>query len=214
MAVKVFAARDLDAPLSRMVTEEANKARRINHPNVVRVIDKGTVDDMEYIVHEYIDGGNLHSWTAARSGLPTPVEAARLVVQISRGVQAVHSAGLAHCDLKPSNVLIDKEGTAKVADFGVARRLAQSDDPEQTRSESPVGNLAFQAPELYHRERGAIAPRADIYALGGLLMFLISGIPPNGSDIGEVRSFLENCGSESDTERFGPLSILDHDLQV
>src|SRR5262249_15362971 len=118
VAIKVLSG-TLDDPVAReRFAEEATKARRIDHPNVVRVLDRGTTEQgNDYIVYEYVPGGDLSSFLAER-GLPLPLkQAASLVAQVARGVQSAHAAGLVHCDLKPGNIMWDG-AMAKVADFG------------------------------------------------------------------------------------------------
>lgn len=166
---------------------EARKARRISHPNVVRVFDRGTDDaGMDYIVYEHVDEGDLAHWFAKRTEPLPPREAAALLVQIARGVHAAHLAGVVHCDLKPSNILLTRDGTPKVADFGVAAAIRS--EAGRIPDATPVGNLAFTAPEQYRGEEGAQAIPADLYALGGLLYFLLTGRQPNGDTPAQVAS--------------------------
>lgn len=164
---------------------ESLKARRIDHPNVVRVLDRGTDDrSIEYIVYEHVDAGDLARWFAQQAGPIPASEAARLVAAIARGVHAAHVAGVVHCDLKPSNILMTRAGEPKVADFGVAAAVRSNSGrvPDAT----PVGNLAYIAPEQYRAEEGAQAIPADVYALGGLLYFLLTGKAPNGDTPSQV----------------------------
>lgn len=167
---------------------EAMKARRINHPAVVRVLDRGVFHGQEYIVYEFVEGQGLDSWVAKRGRPLRPDEAARLVTRIARGVQAAHSAGLVHRDLKPDNILITPEGEPKITDFGAAAVVeldgSSADGPGV---DAPVGNLAFMAPEQFWMRSGAIAPTADLYALGGLLFYLATGQLPNGTTAEQVR---------------------------
>lgn len=168
-----------------LAAAESLKARRIDHPNVVRVLDRGTDErGIEYIVYEHVDAGDLARWCAKRSERVPAREAARLVAAIARGVHAAHVAGVVHCDLKPSNILMTSGGTPKVADFGVAAAVRSNSGriPDAT----PVGNLAYIAPEQYRAEEGAQAIPADIYALGGLLYFLLTGKAPNGDTPAQV----------------------------
>ncbi|MBX3408204.1 MAG: serine/threonine protein kinase [Phycisphaeraceae bacterium] len=173
------------ADAASFAAAESLKARRIDHPNVVRVHDRGTDErSIEYIVYEHVDAGDLARWCARRSQRVPPREAARLVAAIARGVHAAHVAGVVHCDLKPSNILMTSSGEPKVADFGVAAAVRSNSGriPDAT----PVGNLAYIAPEQYRAEEGAQAIPADIYALGGLLYFLLTGKAPNGETPAQV----------------------------
>jgi hypothetical protein len=175
----------LNVDAASQAAAEARKARRISHPNVVRVFDRATDEaGMDYILYEHIDDGDLAQWFAKRAEPLPPRHAAQLIAQICRGVHAAHLAGVVHCDLKPSNVLLTKDGVPKVADFGVA--AAVRSDAGRIPDATPVGNLAFTAPEQFRGEDGAQAIPADVYALGGLLYFLLVGKAPNGDTPAQV----------------------------
>ncbi len=155
----------LSAPGSsrQQLIDEATKARRIDHPNVVRVLDRGvSEDDEDFLVYEYVKGGDLARWVRRHPrGVPVD-EAVRIVALIARGVHAAHMAGLVHCDLKPNNIVMTAEGEPKVADFGVAVRAGTKSDD----SSVPLGNLAFMSPEQFRMEPGALTIPTDVYALG------------------------------------------------
>jgi serine/threonine protein kinase len=202
VAIKVLSG-VVDGPLAReRLAEEATKARRIEHPNVVRVLDRGTTaDGHDYIVYEYIAGGDLSSFIAEhRLPLP-PDQGASLVAQVARGVQSAHASGLVHRDLKPGNIMWDG-ATAKVADFGVAIRLGSRASPEDLISQGlGLGNVAFMSPEQFRfQENGATIP-SDIYSLGGILFYLVTGHLPNGSTLDEI------CRRHDPTSELGPPSL-------
>lgn len=173
----------------QQLTEEATKARRIDHPNAVRVLDRGISDQNEdFIVYEFVDGGDLRRWVRRRSKRLEIHDAVRIVSKIARGVHAAHMAGLVHCDLKPSNIVLSASGEPKVADFGIAiRSEGQSKAKEGASGQtSPRGNLAFMSPEQCRMEPGALTIPSDIYALGGMLCWMLTGILPNGSTPEEI----------------------------
>lgn len=189
VAVKVLSSRNRTAWSRQRLVEEATKARRIDHPNVVRVLDRGvSIDDEDFIVYELVDGGDLALWLDKQTSAIEPEEAAKLVALIARGVQAAHAAGLVHCDLKPGNVMLSADGTPKVADFGVAIRA--SDALRTTNQDGgvrgPVGNLAYISPEQFRMDEGALNVPSDVYALGGMLYTLLTGELPNGSTLEEI----------------------------
>lgn len=188
VAIKVLSARH-DGPWSRQrFMDEATKARRIDHPNVVRVYDRGVGENEElFIVYEYISGGDMGRWFASL-GRPLPVrQATELVAKIARGVHAAHAAGVIHCDLKPGNILRTPEGDPKVADFGIAARLGEEDLDANGEEPRPLGNLAFIAPEQLRMEDHALHTASDVYALGGILYYLLTTRLPNGSTVEEIR---------------------------
>lgn len=192
VAIKVLGARRNDRWLARRLTEEATKARRVDHPAVVRVLDRGGEQtDSPFIVYELVKGGDLQTWFEAQTKRISVRRAVEIVSQIARGVQAAHSAGLVHSDLKPANILLDEEGRAKVADFGIAARLHRSLMEEAGTAGvdapgGPVGNMAFISPEQFRAEPGCFSAPADVYALGGILYYLMTGGFPNGDSPAEV----------------------------
>ncbi|MDP1661418.1 MAG: serine/threonine-protein kinase [Phycisphaerales bacterium] len=192
VAIKVLAARRTNRWLARRLTEEATKARRVDHPSVVRVLDRGGEEtDTPFIVYELVKGGDLQSWFEAHRKRVPVRKAVAIVAQIARGVQAAHAAGLVHSDLKPANVLLDERGEAKVADFGIAARLHRSlmEEAEAASADQtvgPVGNMAFISPEQFRAEPGCFSAPADVYALGGILYYLLTGGFPNGDSPADV----------------------------
>ncbi|MEQ8769715.1 MAG: serine/threonine-protein kinase [Phycisphaerales bacterium] len=170
-------------PIAEQERERANgealRARRISHPGVVRVTDHGRDESgRPFAAFEFVDGVALDVWVRSKPGPIAIRDAVRVVVELCDALQAAHSAGVVHRDLKPSNVLVDRSGAARVTDFGVAREPGLPLDV--SRSYSSRGSLAFMAPEQYRCEPGADAPYADVYGLGGLLFWLLTGQFPNG----------------------------------
>ena len=159
------------------VRPEALPARRVEHPNIARVLDRGELDERhDFTVVEYVPSGTLAD---VEPGWP-PAKAAAFVAQIARGMQTAHSAGVCHLDLKPSNVLLTEDGAPKVTDFGLARLDGDDEGPAR-------GTRAFMSPEQGREEAGSLSAPSDIYALGGLLYYLIRGEPPNGTDADTIR---------------------------
>lgn len=209
VAIKVLAD-EADPAARRRLMEEASKARRVDHPNVVRALDRGrTRYGEDYLVFEYVQGGSLDDRLRGQGPMP-PIEAAGLVAQVARGVQAAHSAGLVHCDLKPGNIIVTPDGRPKVADFGVAVRhdqpppptsaAAVADEPGVAGSRNrPIGNLAFISPEQYRCEPGSLAPPSDIYALGGLLFYLLTRALPNGATPAAVAATHATIGGRQES---------------
>lgn len=192
VAIKLLLSAGRPKLARRRLVEEASKARRVDHPNVVRVIDRGSTDEGDdYVVYEYVDGGDLDHWLESRAGPLDPRDAAVLAAGIAAGVQAVHTAALIHLDLKPGNIIMTAEGEPKVSDFGIAIRQASETAPGQTDRGVFVGNLAFVSPEQYRMEESGFSTRSDVYAVGGILYFLLTGELPNGRTVEEITRNLD-----------------------
>lgn len=189
--------------------DEATRARRIDHANVVRALDRGATEDGEvYIVYEHVDGGDLDA--LLRQGRLSERDAVKLLAQIARGVQAAHGAGLVHRDLKPSNVLLTSEGVPRVADFGCAAVI----DDDGLADEGRVGNLAFIAPEQYRAEPGSQSALVDVYALGGILFFMLTGELPHGPTRESVRRSLGGAAAPASLDPRRHRPELDRDLAM
>jgi eukaryotic-like serine/threonine-protein kinase len=175
VAVKMVALGRRATPAEAACLErEALAVARLQHPNIVRVYEVGAVDGQPYFSMEYVDGGSL---AEAIAGVPQPPDAsARLVCILAEAVAVAHASGVVHRDLKPANVLLTLDGTPKIADFSLARRV---DMPSGlTERESRVGTPSYMAPEQVTGEGDATGPGVDIYALGALLYELLTGRPP------------------------------------
>jgi serine/threonine protein kinase len=155
---------------------EARLTARLHHPNVVQVYD--IVDDAQSpcLIMEYVPSHNLHQLVHERGPLP-PTEVAAIGAQIAAGLAAAHAAGVVHRDMKPGNVLVATDGTAKVSDFGISHAF---DDVTVTSTGVLVGTPAYLAPEVV---RGA-APEfaADVYSLAATLYMAVEGRAPFGTD--------------------------------
>jgi serine/threonine-protein kinase len=184
VAVKVMAPHLLRKEnAARRFEAEADALRRIDHPNVVRMLDVGRTDDgMVFHVTELLSGELLTS-LLARRGLPMPAEATLpFVLQICAGLQAAHDRDVVHRDLKPDNIFVAGQDPLqlKLFDFGVARLL--DTDEGLTASGVMVGTPMFVAPEQAMGLRRNISPRTDIYSLGVLIYLMLCGEPPFDSD--------------------------------
>jgi serine/threonine protein kinase len=153
---------------------EAQAVAALKHPNIVQVHDAGEVDGLAYFTMELVEGGDLADRIR---GVPQPArKAADLVATLASAVHVAHEAGIVHRDLKPNNILLTKDGTPKVTDFGLARRMET--DGDLTHSGAPMGTPSYMAPEQARGHRGAIGPATDVYALGTILYELLTGRPP------------------------------------
>ena len=176
---------------------EGARARRVRHKNVARVHDCGVSDaDESYVVYEFIDGLPLDAWIKNLRSPLSIKEACRIVMDLADGIQTAHNAGVVHRDLKPSNILMTRENVPIITDFGIAH--TSTSDPRLCSFYGTRGSLAFMAPEQYHGTNDGVTPSVDIYALGGLLYWLISGRFPNGETVADalVRLDIRNEGGD------------------
>ncbi len=211
---------------------EARAAANLVHPHVVTVHNLGSVDGFHFIEMEYVPGGITLRESLVREGPLEPRRAVKLAREIVLALGAAHDAGLVHRDIKPANVLLTPDGRAKLADFGLVRRL---DDLAQG-SAPLAGTPTFMAPELF---RGTPAsPQSDIYALGVLLFHTLTGCLPFTAEnisqliqvhqthpIPDVREFddavpdllveiLQRCLAKSPSDRYSSAMDLADSLQI
>jgi serine/threonine-protein kinase len=153
---------------------EAEAAARLTHPNIVAVYEVGEHQGCPFFSLEYVEGRSLDEVLA--DCLPPPLQAAALVEQLSRAVHSAHQRGIIHRDLKPANVLLSADGTPKITDFGLAKRL--DDEQARTRTGDVLGTPSYMAPEQASGKGKAVGPAADVYALGTILYQCLTGAPP------------------------------------
>ena len=153
---------------------EAEAVAGLQHANIVPLYDAGDLAGRPYFTMEFVEGGSLAERIA---GMPQPARpSAAMLAQVAEAVQFAHRNGIVHRDLKPANILLAADGTPKVTDFGLARRLEGGDG--LTLSGVPVGTPSYMAPEQARGEKGAIGPATDVYALGAILYEMLTGRPP------------------------------------
>ena len=159
---------DADDAFRARFADEARRAAAVVHPNVVTVFDEGRDGADAFMVMELVHGKTLRDIVAERGPLPAH-EVARLVRQVAAALDAAHAAGVIHCDVKPANVIVDREGLAKLTDFGIARAARDRDEQEL------LGTARYIAPERV--EGGPVTARTDVYGLGLVAYELLTGRP-------------------------------------
>lgn len=180
IALKVVAGRlTRDPEVTARFETEVAALSRLDHPNVVRVLDHGeTANDRRFLVMEFVDGCDLRRFLRAQR--PDMERAFDIFAKVCAGVAHAHERGLAHRDIKPANILVGHEGAVKVADFGLAKTLADTVAGYSfTQTRDTFGTPYYVAPEVT-RNAGAADARSDVYALGVLLYELLTGAVPMG----------------------------------
>ena len=183
VAIKVL--RDdvaMDSQSRRRFRTEYQAVGMLSHPNIRAVYDVVSSGDTEYIVMEYVEGINLKQYLKKKGAL-TWKETLHFSTQIAKALSHAHSKGIIHMDIKPQNIMLPRDGTAKVADFGIAQLGDTSEDPDD--SEEAVGSIHYISPEQARGE--AVDARSDIYSLGVVMYEMLTGkLPFDGDSVAEV----------------------------
>ena len=183
VAIKVL--RDdvaMDSQSRRRFRTEYQAVGMLSHPNIRAVYDVVSSGDTEYIVMEYVEGINLKQYLKKKGALSWK-ETLHFSTQIAKALSHAHSKGIIHMDIKPQNIMLPRDGTAKVADFGIAQLGDTSED--QDDSEEAVGSIHYISPEQARGE--AVDARSDIYSLGVVMYEMLTGkLPFDGESVAEV----------------------------
>jgi class 3 adenylate cyclase/predicted ATPase len=194
VAVKfIFAAEHVSSEeMVRLVRQEARAAARLNHESIMRVFDLDTFQGMPFLVMEHLEGQSLAS-IAARTAIDT-LRATRILADVARGLAHAHRIGVVHCDLKPSNIFITKDGRAKILDFGLATTILRVQAPLGdvaviSSSQVLAGTPRYMSPEQWRGE--PLDGRTDLWALGVILFELLTGRAPlDAADLMAMREHL------------------------
>ncbi len=151
---------------------EAQTAANLNHPNIVQIFDWG-IEEEPYFVMEYIEGNTLTSIISSKRSVSLS-DALFIGAQVANGLQAAHSQGLVHRDIKPGNIMITPDGKVKVTDFGIVS--IQDEESDITKTGSILGTASYISPE--QAQGKAVSIQSDLYSLGTVLYELITGNPP------------------------------------
>jgi serine/threonine-protein kinase len=177
VAVKVLlsrAARDPEA--RRRFVQEGRAAAQLSHNNIVQAIDAGEAEDYSYFIQEFIDGTTVYDLLKSRGGPLAEEQALEIVIHIAEALAHAHSRGFIHRDVKPKNIMLTKEGVAKLADMGLARHAGDAGAALEEAGK------AFGTPYYIAPEQVLGSPdvdfRADIYSLGATFYEMLTGRPP------------------------------------
>src|SRR5579864_6828273 len=178
-AVKVLPAAKADDPASlERFYREARAVAALDHPNIVRAYDIDQEENLHFLVMEYVDGSSLQD-VVKKSGPLELSRAAHYISQAALGLQHAHEvAGLVHRDIKPGNLIVDRSGTVKILDMGLARFFHDEEDILTKKyDESVLGTADYLAPEQA-LDSHSVDIRADIYSLGATFYFILTGSTP------------------------------------
>ena len=176
VALKVLAPHFAKSPQAgERFLREARTAGKVNHPNVISIIDVGQEQGQYYMALELVTGGDAEQLCHQEGGILSEHRALEIIRDAAKGLQAIMQAGLVHRDIKPANIFITEDGSAKLADLGLARSEAGED--RMTQTGATVGTPAFMSPEQAEGVED-LDIRSDVYALGATLYALLCGQPP------------------------------------
>lgn len=184
VALKVLRADRVSPVAVRRLQREAESARAVLHPGLVRVLDHGIAAEGPFLAMELVEGRTLRERIALG---PLPVaEAVAVASAVAAALDALHAAGLVHRDLKPSNILLGSDGQVRVADLGLVTALDAEDETRATRADGLVGTMEYLSPELALGQE--VDGRSDLYALGIVLFEMLAGHLPfsSKSSLGSV----------------------------
>ena len=165
-----------DVKFALRFTREARTLAKLNHPNIVSVYEFGNVEDTYYFLMEFVEGTTLRE--IVRAGQLAPEHALKIVPHLCDALQFAHDNGVVHRDIKPENILVAKNGTVKIADFGLSR-IVGNEPTALTGTHQVMGTPRYMAPEQLEGARG-VDHRADIYSLGVVFYEMLTGELPIG----------------------------------
>lgn len=183
---------------------EVQNTTILTHPNIVSVLDVGEEVDFFFLVMEYIEGPTLADYIKANGPLK-PEKALYFIEQILSGIRHAHEQGIVHRDIKPQNVMIDRNQTLKIVDFGIAKALSET---AMTQTNHVVGTVQYLSPEQAKGEK--TGERSDIYSIGIVLYEMLTGHPPFNGETAvsiAIKQIQESVPNVTDTRRDVPQAL-------
>ncbi|MFP4923748.1 Stk1 family PASTA domain-containing Ser/Thr kinase, partial [Staphylococcus pseudintermedius] len=183
---------------------EVQNTTILTHPNIVSVLDVGEEVDFFFLVMEYIEGPTLADYIKANGPLK-PEKALYFIEQILSGIRHAHERGIVHRDIKPQNVMIDRNQTLKIVDFGIAKALSET---TMTQTNHVVGTVQYLSPEQAKGEK--TGERSDIYSIGIVLYEMLTGHPPFSGETAvsiAIKQIQEAVPNVTDTRRDVPQAL-------
>ncbi|MEW6050740.1 MAG: serine/threonine-protein kinase [Candidatus Zixiibacteriota bacterium] len=177
VAIKVLSGKLINDPdIVRRFERESLVIAKLSHPNIVHIIDRGKAGGRYYFVMEYVDGASFREVIDSQK-IPLNVKL-DVVVQVCKALDYAHKNGVVHRDIKPTNVLIDRQGNARVADFGIAQIVGMP-DTEVTSGDVIMGTMAYMSPEQKISSTN-VDQTTDLYSLGIIIYEILTGRKPQG----------------------------------
>ncbi len=174
-AIKILSSELSEKPRLRQRFEsEAQTMALLEHKHIVRIYDVGNDADFAYIVMEIVEGGSLVDWLERHGAMP-PRLAVDVTIETCEGLSAAHAKGVVHRDIKPHNVMVTREGSCRVTDFGIAQ--VNTADQNMTRTGAVMGTWGYMAPEQRTNAK-TVDPRADVYSTAAMLYTLLTNKMP------------------------------------
>lgn len=179
----------------KKVLDDGRKASALDHRNLSHVFDVNSEDERYYLVTEFVEGKDLKQLVEGSGGI-SPTQAIEIVRQAAEGLEYAHGQGVIHGDLKPSNLIVDASGIVKIRDLGLARLTESSPAPGDESTEvATLAAQSFHAPEQASKRE--VSPLVDIYSLGAIFFYLLTGKPPLGG-VNKAQDVKSLCPAVSD----------------
>jgi eukaryotic-like serine/threonine-protein kinase len=172
--------------------QEFRAASRLDHPNIVRALDYCGTGSTPFLVMEFVDGESLGQ-KVERDGKMPEAEAVRIIVQVCQGLHKAHKQGMIHRDIKPDNIMLSRDGTAKITDLGLVKDIDA--ELNLTRTGRGLGTPHFMAPEQFRNAKNADV-KCDVYSIGATMYMMVTGDLPFGKSSGPLDAWMKKINND------------------